>query len=90
MNETITKEKVLVKDIAQSTHNIILYNDPVNTFHHVMSALIKHCKHDKEQAEQITILVHFKGRLAVKNGSLDDLLPINELLGKEGLTTNIE
>jgi ATP-dependent Clp protease adaptor protein ClpS len=39
--------------------DLIVYNDDFNTFDHVIESLIKVCKHDAEQAEQCTWLIHF-------------------------------
>lgn len=72
-----TKEKiqeqidVLEKDVNQ--HEIVLYNDDVNTFDFVIDSLIDICEHTLEQAEQCTILVHYKGKCTVKTGKYKDL-----------------
>jgi ATP-dependent Clp protease adaptor protein ClpS len=72
-----TKEKiqeevdVLEKEVNQ--HEIVLYNDDVNTFDFVIDSLIDVCEHTLEQAEQCTILVHYKGKCTVKTGEYKDL-----------------
>ncbi len=68
-------------DLAISTevereHEIILYNDDVNTFDHVINTLVAYCDHTLEQAEQCTYIVHHTGKCAVKSGSYDELEPI--------------
>jgi ATP-dependent Clp protease adaptor protein ClpS len=90
MNETEHLEETQVMDIAQSTHNIILYNDNKNSFGFVMNALEKICDHTPEQAEQCTMLVHFKGKFPVKQGSYEDLRAINFKLVNIGLKSKIE
>ena len=55
--------------------SIILYNDDVNTFDHVVETLIGVCDHTLEQAEQCSIIVHYKGKCTVKTGSFKDLEP---------------
>lgn len=62
---------VLVQETRQ--HEIILYNDDVNTFDFVIDSLISVCDHTLEQAEQCTILVHYKGKCAVKTGEYKEL-----------------
>lgn len=62
---------VLEKEVNQ--HEIVLHNDDVNTFDFVMDALIDICEHTLEQAEQCTMLVHYKGKCTVKTGELKDL-----------------
>ncbi len=69
---------------------IILYNDDVNTFDHVIHCLIKYCKHSPEQAEQCSLIVHYKGKCTVKHGSFADLKPICQTLCDKGLSAVIE
>lgn len=69
---------------------IILYNDDVNTFDHVIHCLIKYCKHSPEQAEQCSMIVHYKGKCTVKHGSYTDLKPICQSLCDKGLSAVIE
>ncbi len=69
---------------------IILYNDDLNTFDHVIYCLIKYCKHSADQAEQCAMLVHYKGKCQVKNGSEIELLPICQALTEKGLSAVIE
>ena len=61
---------------AEREHEIILYNDDVNTFDHVIKTLVTHCGHTFEQAEQCAYIVHFSGKCVVKTGSYDELEPI--------------
>ena len=70
-------------------HQIILFNDEVNTFDHVINTLVKVCDHDPLQAEQCALLVHFKGKCSVKSGSYDDLLPQCSALLDAGLSAEI-
>jgi ATP-dependent Clp protease adaptor protein ClpS len=80
-------EKVLVK--KDQEHEIILYNDDVNTFDHVIRCLIKICEHTFMQAEQCAYLVHFTGKCIVKTGSLEDLTPRCTALLNEGLSAEV-
>lgn len=88
-----TKEKiqedvdVLEKEVNQ--HEIILYNDDVHTFDFVIDSLIDVCDHTLEQAEQCTILVHYKGKCAVKTGEYDELKPRCTRLLSLGLSAEI-
>ena len=72
-----TKEKiqeevdVLEQEVNQ--HEIVLHNDDVNTFDFVIDSLIDVCEHTLVQAEQCTMLVHYKGKCTVKTGELKDL-----------------
>ncbi len=74
-----TKEKIQEDiDVAEkevNEHQIVLYNDDVNTFDHVINMLIQTCDHTHEQAEQCSIIVHYKGKCTVKTGPYEDLKP---------------
>ena len=50
------EELVEVLEITESTDlmDLVVFNDDVNTFEHVIDTLIKVCKHTTEQAEQCT------------------------------------
>ncbi len=89
----MTKEKiqedfdVLEQEVNQ--HEIILFNDDVNTFDFVIDSLISVCEHTLEQAEQCTYLVHYKGKCAVKTGEYDELKSKCTQLLNRGLSAEI-
>lgn len=70
--------------------SIILYNDEVNTFDHVIKCLMHYCKHSPEQAEQCAWITHFNGKCEVKRGSLVELKATCEALQDKGLSAVIE
>ena len=88
-----TKEKIqeesdiLEKEVNQ--HEIVLFNDDVNTFDHVIDSLIDVCEHTLEQAEQCATLVHYKGKCTVKSGELKDLEPRCSKLLQLGLSAEL-
>ena len=84
------QEKVDVLEEISNNNEIVLYNDDVNTFDHVIDTLIRVCEHTNEQAEQCAILVHYKGRCTVKTGSYDELKPQCSSLLDAGLSAEIE
>ncbi|WP_323027809.1 ATP-dependent Clp protease adaptor ClpS [Gelidibacter japonicus] len=88
-----TKEKIqedlLVDTLEQNLNEIVLYNDDVNTFDHVIDTLIYACDHTPEQAEQCSILVHYKGKCTVKTGPYEDLKPRCTMLLEAGLSAEI-
>jgi ATP-dependent Clp protease adaptor protein ClpS len=69
--------------------DLVVFNDDVNTFEHVINTLIKVCKHTPEQAEQCTLLIHHKGKCAVKSGTFDFLRPMREAICEEGIDARI-
>ncbi|MDO9275074.1 MAG: ATP-dependent Clp protease adaptor ClpS [Lutibacter sp.] len=78
---------VLEKEV--NLHEIILFNDDVNTFDFVIDCLIEICEHTAEQAEQCALLVHYKGKCAVKTGEYDELKPRCTQLLTRGLSAEI-
>ena len=82
-------EELLLEEEVQTQNEIVLYNDDVNTFDHVIETLIHACDHSLEQAEQCSIIVHYKGKCTVKTGSFDDLKPRCSLLLEAGLSAEI-
>ena len=83
------EEEVALLENEDEVYKLVLYNDDVNTFDFVIECLIEICKHTLEQAEQCTILVHYKGKCTVKTGSLELLKPMHEKLISRGLTSEI-
>ena len=84
------QEEVLVDEQVGINNEIILFNDDVNTFDHVIETLIKVCKHEPLQAEQCAILVHYKGKCSVKIGSIEELTPYCSALLDAGLSAEIQ
>ncbi|AZA98826.1 ATP-dependent Clp protease adaptor ClpS [Chryseobacterium joostei] len=83
------EEEVLVLDDTDDVYKLVLHNDDIHTFDYVIDSLIEICKHTMEQAEQCTMLVHYKGKCTVKTGSLDVLKPMHEKLISRELTSEI-
>ena len=83
------QEEVLVQEQVGINNEIVLFNDDVNTFDHVIETLILVCQHAAEQAEQCAILVHYKGKCTVKTGSFDELKPQCTRLLQAGLNAEI-
>lgn len=70
-------------------HQIILHNDDVNTFDHVIRCLVRICDQTPEQAEQCAYIVHYHGKCVVKTGAYEDLKPRCLLLLEEGLSAEL-
>ncbi|MBS1682091.1 MAG: ATP-dependent Clp protease adaptor ClpS [Bacteroidetes bacterium] len=71
------------------TKDLVVFNDDFNTFDHVIHTLIRVCKHSTEQAEQCTLLIHYKGRCAVRTGSFEELDPMREAICEAGIDAKI-
>ena len=80
-------EDVLVA--TEREHEIILFNDDVNTFDHVIKTLIAVSEHTPQQAEQCAMIVHYNGKCAVKSGSYKELEPKCKRLLSAGLSAEI-
>lgn len=83
------QEDVDVLEKEVNLHEIILFNDDVNTFDFVIDSLIEVCDHTAEQAEQCALLVHYKGKCAVKTGEYNELKPRCTQLLTKGLSAEI-
>lgn len=71
-------------------NHLVLFNDDVNTFDFVIESLIDVCQHDREQAEQCSIIVHNNGKCSVKSGTVDKLRPMADALLDRGLSASID
>jgi ATP-dependent Clp protease adaptor protein ClpS len=86
--EALHKKDSLKKD--EEKYILILYNDDINTFTHVIKSLVEVCGHDDFQAEQCAMLTHLKGRCDIKTGSKEMLHSMNRTLKIRGLITKVE
>jgi ATP-dependent Clp protease adaptor protein ClpS len=69
--------------------SLVVFNDDVNTFEHVINTLIRVCRHTKHQAEQCTLIIHYKGKCAVKKGSEEELTPMKEAILDAGINAAV-
>ena len=87
---TYTEEDADVLTSIQHPYQLIVWNDEVNTFEWVIETLIDICGHSTEQAEQCAILIHTKGKYAVKQGDYDELKPMCDAITERGIGATIE
>ena len=85
-----TSEEILLKEKLVSQKEIVLYNDDVNTFDHVIHCLVTVCEMELMAAEQCAYIVHYGGKCAVKHGAYEDLEPRCLTLLEKGLSAKIE
>ncbi len=88
-NQEQYQEELDILTEESPAHEIILYNDDVNTFDHVINTLIYACDHEENQAHQCALLVHYKGKCSVKSGDYKDLEPRCSKLLQAGLSAEI-
>ena len=82
-------EELLVEELIDQK-DLIVFNDDVNTFEHVINSLIKVCKHSEIQAEQCTWIIHYNGKCQVKRGSYERLEPLFTSLLDKGISAEIQ
>ncbi|MCJ7446148.1 MAG: ATP-dependent Clp protease adaptor ClpS [Bacteroidales bacterium] len=87
------KEKTLHKDdklkSSDEVNSLILYNDNLNTFDHVIKSLVEVCGHDFIQAEQCALIVHLRGSYEVKTGPKEILNAMSRSLNAKGLNSKV-
>jgi ATP-dependent Clp protease adaptor protein ClpS len=87
------KEALHKKDLLKSSKDsfiLVLYNDEINSFDHVIKTLVEVCGHDEYQAEQCAILTHFKGSCEIKTGARGVLQSMSRSLKTRGLNSKVE
>lgn len=88
------KERTLHKDDKLKGDNekytLVLYNDEVNTFEHVIKSLVEVCGHDSVQAEQCALIVHLKGSCEIKSGLREVLGAMSRSLNAKGLNSKVK
>ncbi len=78
-------------DILEAVHhNLIVWNDDVNTFDWVIESLVDVCGHETLQAEQCALIIHHKGKCGVKKGSFEELRPQAEELINRSIQATID
>ncbi|SEJ47561.1 ATP-dependent Clp protease adaptor protein ClpS [Dyadobacter koreensis] len=84
-----TETEILEKTVETDIKKLVVYNDDVNTFDWVIDTLIEVCKHTSEQAEQCTLIIHYKGKCSVKEGEFDELTGMRNEICRRGISAEI-
>lgn len=82
-------EEITEKVADVKLWSLVVFNDEVNTFDHVIDTLIEVCEHSPEQAEQCTLIIHFKGKCAVKSGDFDELATLRTAITDRGISAEV-
>ena len=83
-------DAAISKLLEPPASSLILYNDNVNTFDHVITCLIKYCDKKPIEAEQMALIVHHNGKCVVYTGTVEKLTPICNALLHQGLNVEIK
>lgn len=81
--------EVLQETIDTEVRSLVVFNDDVNTFDWVIDTLIEVCGHTQEQAEQCTLIIHFKGKCKVKDGSFEELVGMRNEICRRGISAEV-
>ena len=84
------EEDLDILTIEEHQYSLVVWNDEVNTFEWVIETLIEICSHSPEQAEQCAMLIHSKGKYAVKNGSYENLKPQCDAITDRAIGATLE
>lgn len=93
MKLSYSPEVDVLQEVTRKTFSqkeIVIHNDDVNTFDHVIHCLMEICDHDVIQAEQCAWIVHHNGKCSVKRGNFDELEPRCVALLDRGLSAAIQ
>lgn len=86
--ETFSLEEILA--VVKSSNRLILWNDEINTFDHVIYCLMHHLQYSENQAAQIAWKVHHEGKCTVLEGTYTEMEIYRKILKSEGLTVSVE
>ena len=87
-----TDVDILVEDLTDvgAISELIVYNDDHNTFDWVIQCFVEVLEHSAEQAEQLSLIVHYKGQATVKTAPMKVLRPLKDALVDRGLSAIIQ
>ena len=88
--DTVVLDETKTDTGSGQVAQLIVYNDDHNTFDWVIQCLVEILGHTPEQAEQLSLLVHFKGKATVKTAPKSVLKPKRSALVERGLSAVIE
>jgi ATP-dependent Clp protease adaptor protein ClpS len=84
-----TETEIVEKTVETTVRNLVVFNDEVNTFDWVIETLIEVCKHTANQAEQCTLIIHYKGKCSVKEGEFEELVAMRNEICRRGISAEI-
>lgn len=85
--EVSPEESLVIQEAA--VFKLLVFNDDVNTFDHVIDTLCRVCGHSVEQADQCAHIIHFKGKCVVKSGEWDEMAAMCTQICDAGISAEI-
>ena len=89
-HQPVHEEEVDVLENVDIENVLVIHNDDINTFDWVIETLVEVCKHTWEQAEQCALIIHNKGKCAVKHGNFKMLKPMKDEITDRGIGATIQ
>lgn len=89
-SEALPELELYTKQVIEQDYKLVIYNDDVNTFDHVIENLVKICGHGATQAEQLAVIIHYKGKATVKAGPIEPLSKMCYRLLDKGISAKVE
>ena len=90
MNTFVEEDVLVEKQVVETElYDLVVFNDDVNSFEHVIRTLIEICHHEPQQAEQCTWLIHYKGKCTVKHGSFNEMADMRNAICDRGLSAEV-
>lgn len=89
LEEVLVEEEIDDSDTG-SPAVLIVYNDDHNTFDWVIRCFVEVLGHSQAQSEQLSLIIHTKGKASVKHGTKRELKPKKDALVDRGLSAVIE
>lgn len=75
---------------SETEYKLILWNDDVNDMLHVALALYEICDLNNEEAMEIMMEAHLKGKAIAKSGSFEDMNNMKQALNKRKIEATVE
>ena len=87
--ETEVLEFTDVATVEVTVYKLVVFNDDINTFDHVISTLCNVCGHSPEQAEQCATIIHYKGKCVVKTGDWEKMAGMRQQICRAGILAEV-
>ena len=90
MTETQKNKKLKKDEKKKNLSTLLIWNDDVNSFDHIINSLVDICEHTTEQAEQCALIAHNTGKCNVKSGEKEELNIMKKALNNRLIEATIE
>ena len=74
-----------VDNEIDSEYDLIVLNDEINTFNHVIISLMQVCDISQQRAVECTLLIHHEGECTVLSGEEDEMSAMRDGLNVLGI-----